>query len=248
MKEIIVEGDDEVDLCGTKKKTSKNIFVLSSLVVFAFMLGVLQQQYGLPVWGSPVAHADESARLETVCALKKSFTESSGEGAKQTSFVQDELCGVTTQTGVSVNPTSLEQEITALVAGYPLMDMTATIAKQERPVAAFLVGIAKKESNWGKHAPIKNGGDCYNYWGYKGAGGRGNASGYACFVSKEEAVATVAGRLFTLVRIQHLDTPAKMLVWKCGSSCAGHSPESVRSWIGTVDTYYKKITAPDDRG
>ncbi len=138
-------------------------------------------------------------------------------------------------------PTSLELEIRTLVTGYPIETMAPVIATYDREVARLIVGIAKKESDWGRHVPTQGGRDCYNYWGYKGSGSLGTALGYACFETSEEAVKIVGDRLSTLVSQRQASSPEKLIVWKCGSSCSGHSPESVRSWIADVRVYYDRI-------
>lgn len=136
----------------------------------------------------------------------------------------------------------LEATIHTMVSGYPIAVMAPAIANYDRAVAALIVGIAKKESDWGKHVPLTPAGeDCFNYWGYKGAGSRGTAMGHGCFGSPEEAVTAVGNRLTQLVEIRQGSNPSSMIIWKCGSSCATHSPESVRKWISDVDIYYQKI-------
>lgn len=136
----------------------------------------------------------------------------------------------------------LDREIRELAAGYPLEVMAPAIAEYDREVAALIVGIAKKESNWGKRVPVDAAGkDCFNYWGFKGAGTRGVAMGHGCFGSPEEAVRAVGNRIAELVNIKKTSEPKNMIIWKCGSSCATHSPESVRKWISDVDIYYRKI-------
>lgn len=137
----------------------------------------------------------------------------------------------------------LHQEIQALVVGFPMETMALAIAHYDREIAGLLVGIGKKESNWGKHTPKLAGDECFNFWGYRGAGSRGLTSdGYGCWNSPEEAVKTVGDRLVTLRTLRASAEPARMVVWKCGSSCAGHSDESVRKWIADVDHYYRAIT------
>ena len=139
----------------------------------------------------------------------------------------------------------LESRVARMVEGYPIAQMTEVIAKQDKTTAAFLVGIGKKESNWGKRVPRDEAGaDCFNYWGYRGAGSRGIAMGHGCFGSPEEAVGIVAGRLDTLIAEYQFRTAAEMVVWKCGWSCDGHSNESVKKWIADVG-YYKKKIEPD---
>ncbi len=137
-----------------------------------------------------------------------------------------------------------QQELELLLAGHPMEAMAESIALQDRTVAAFLVGIAKKESNWGKHSPSKGGQDCFNYWGYKTSGTRGQSMGYACFGSVEEAVDVTGSRISHFVHETNRRTPAQMVViWKCGSSCATHAPGSVSKWIADVQIYYNKVLA-----
>lgn len=150
-----------------------------------------------------------------------------------------------TVSGTFVNPRQamLEKKVGDLVHDYPIAQMTDIIAKQDKTTAAFLVGIAKKESNWGKRVPrADDGSDCYNYWGYRGAGSRGIAMGHGCFGSPEEAVGVVGGRIDTLVHEYKFQTAAEMVVWKCGWSCDGHSNQSVKKWIADVGFYKQKIS------
>lgn len=131
--------------------------------------------------------------------------------------------------------------LVSTLQGEPMEAMVPFLAKRDRETSAFLVSIARKESSWGEHAPTKDGIDCYNYWGYKGEGSRGAGMGYACFASPEEAVAVVGDRLSELVHEKHLDSPDRLIVWKCGSSCEGHSPESVAKWISDVGIVYSRF-------
>ncbi|HHX58753.1 MAG TPA: hypothetical protein GX706_03230 [Candidatus Moranbacteria bacterium] len=133
-----------------------------------------------------------------------------------------------------------EKAIGEVLKGTPMSKMTTAIAQQEKIVAAFLVGIALKESSFGVHAPSKNGRDCYNYWGYKGSSNL-TVSGYSCFSSPEQAVQVVGKRLEKLAINQKLDTPAKMIIWKCGNSCSGHDPAGVAKWIKDVSINFHKI-------
>jgi hypothetical protein len=64
--------------------------------------------------------------------------------------------------------------------------------------------------------------------------------GHTCFDSPKDAVDTVAGRLQDLVQ-SDIDTPQEMVIWKCGSSCAGHSEYSVNKWISDVEMYFEEI-------
>ncbi len=135
---------------------------------------------------------------------------------------------------------STENQLHQMVGGAPIKEMIPFIAKLDRKVAAFVVGIAKKESDWGRHAPSQGGRTCYNYWGYKGSGSRGTSMGYACFGSPEEAVEIVGKRIETLVA-KNINEPRKMLVWKCGSSCSGHDPAGVQKWVSDVSLYFGKV-------
>ena len=242
MNEIIATGDDEEDL-GSSVTRSRNTLA-SLIVVWMFVIGV-QQWGGDIVWRSPVAHADSTQQTHNFCVLKKDFLVSLRSNETRATKVADEVCDAASTApalvDVSTDAQALTQEVLEVIGQYPMAQMADAIGKQDRIVAAFLVGIAKKESDFGKHRPTKNGADCYNYWGYKGSGANGSASGYACFATPEEAVSIVGARLFALAHTKHLDTPAKMISWKCGSSCTGHSPESVSGWIGTVDGYFKKL-------
>ena len=131
-----------------------------------------------------------------------------------------------------------EAELKNLLAGYPIKRMVPYIAKENKTVAAFLIGIARKESTWGVHAPRLNGRDCYNYWGYKG--GYNLVDGYSCFSSPEQAVSVVGGRLQTLVD-QNLNTPSRMVVWKCGGQCAADS--GAGGWISAVSAYFYEFNS-----
>lgn len=135
----------------------------------------------------------------------------------------------------------LQEEIYEMVKGYPIEQMVPYIVEWDPKVAAFLVSIAKKESAWGKRVPVLNGEDCYNYWGYRGIRDRMGTGGHTCFDSPKDAVDTVGKRIYELVIKQNLDTPDKMIVWKCGSSCAGHSNYGVQKWISDVNLYFQKI-------
>lgn len=135
----------------------------------------------------------------------------------------------------------LEEEIRRIVKGYPIEKMVPEIAKKDRMVAAFLVAIAKKESNWGKRVPVRDGQDCYNYWGYRGIREKMGSGGHTCFDSPRDAVDTVAKRLEMLVEREKLNTPEKMVVWKCGYDCSWDSKTAVRKWISDVDLYFQKL-------
>jgi predicted RND superfamily exporter protein len=139
-----------------------------------------------------------------------------------------------------IKPSQMERKIQEMVSGHPILEMTPYIATKDREVAAYLVAIAKKESNWGKRSPQKSGKNCYNYWGYRGNYNETN-SGYSCFESPEQAVNVVGERIEELVE-KNIDTPQEIaVVWKCGWDCSNHKPGSVQKWIKDVNYYFKKV-------
>lgn len=129
--------------------------------------------------------------------------------------------------------------LSEMVQGHPISEMIPYISKRDKKVAAFLVAIAKKESDWGTHSPKVDGRDCFNYWGFKG-GYKPTPSGYSCFDSTEQAISVVGDKIESLIE-KKIDTPERMLVWKCGSSCKGHDPEGVRKWVADVKAYWQKL-------
>lgn len=136
---------------------------------------------------------------------------------------------------------ALEENIKKMVRGYPIEQMVPYILEKDNMTAAFLVSIAKKESNWGKRVPVLDGEDCFNYWGYRGIRDRMGTGGHTCFDSPEDAVDTVGKRITTLVKKYDLTTPEDMIIWKCGSSCATHSSYGVKKWILDVGYYFEKV-------
>ena len=143
--------------------------------------------------------------------------------------------------GAKMN-SAFEQKMDQMVQGYPIESMVPQIAQKDKKVAAFMISIAKKESNWGKRVPVSDldGKNCYNYWGYRGENPIGTG-GHTCFKSPQEAVDVVSKRLGELINDDNLDSPQKLVVWKCGDACESDNPMSVRKWIKDVGYYYQKI-------
>jgi hypothetical protein len=133
----------------------------------------------------------------------------------------------------------LKSDVEKIVVNTPMAAMTDSISGKPRTVAAFIVGIAMKESKFGVYAPHVGGHDCFNYWGLK-AGGKTTAGGYTCFSSPDEAV-DIAGKTIEKMVAKGVRTPAQAISWKCGSSCAGHGAENVRKWISDVGVNFYKI-------
>jgi hypothetical protein len=134
-----------------------------------------------------------------------------------------------------------EKKVRSMVKGYPIEKMVPYILEKDQIVAAFLIGIARKESSWGVHVPVLDGQDCYNYWGYRGQRKLMGTGGHTCFNSRKDAVDTVAKRIEWLVENQNRNTPDKMIIWKCGSACNKDNPEAVRKWISDVNLYFNKL-------
>lgn len=135
----------------------------------------------------------------------------------------------------------LKSDIAGIVKNTPMAAMVDPISEKDRTVAAFIVGIAMKESKFGIYSPKLGGRDCYNYWGFKG-GGKTVAGGYTCFGSPEDAVDAVGNKIEKMVR-KGVRNPAQAISWKCGSSCAGHDPGGVRKWIADVGVNFYKINS-----
>jgi len=133
----------------------------------------------------------------------------------------------------------LHKNVSKIIKGTPMEKMTDAIANRDETTAAFIVGIAMKESKFGKYSPKKEGRECYNYWGYRGKENT-TKSGYSCFDSPDHAIKVVGDRISRIVK-QGAQTPEQMISWKCGSTCAGHSPESVDKWIADVGINYYRI-------
>lgn len=137
----------------------------------------------------------------------------------------------------------LFQDIKELTQDHPLESMSRYIAEYDLMTAAYVVAIAKKESNWGKISPLDSDGThCYNYWGFRlQSYERVTPSGYSCFSSPKEAVDVIAHRIYEMIYTQDRAEPEKMVAWKCGYDCSTHSTQSVNKWISDVDFYVKKV-------
>ncbi len=142
----------------------------------------------------------------------------------------------------------LKKEVAEIITGTPMEPMIDAISEQDRIVAAFLVGIALKESGLGRRVPVDvNGNDCYNYWGFRSRTERMGTGGHSCFNSPEEAIKIVGRRIHELAVEYNRNTPQKMLVWKCGSSCATHSPASVSKWVSDVSIYFNRLNSSQNQ-
>jgi hypothetical protein len=136
--------------------------------------------------------------------------------------------------------TEFNKKFREAIGSRPMAEMVPFLSKLNRQTAAFLVAIAKKESDLGVHTPKKNGRECFNFWGYRGKEDT-TESGYSCFASPEQAVEIVGNRIESLLD-KKIDTPSKMVVWKCGRDCeAAGGQAAANKWIMDVAGLYNKL-------
>lgn len=165
-----------------------------------------------------------------------------GESAEEGNRFVDEVVNNLESLREAKKKQVLEVKIREMVAGYPIEEMVPFILEKDQIVAAFLIGIAKKESAWGKRVPLLGKHDCFNYWGYRGKRRFMGTGGHTCFNSQKDAVDTVSRRLEKLIYTEKVDTPAEMMVvWKCGYDCSEHTKESTKKWIQDVDLYFHQL-------
>lgn len=159
-------------------------------------------------------------------------------------FIQRTNSEIKKETKLAILPernVELERKIRNLTDGFPIAGMANQISQKDERTAAFLIAIAKKESNWGLRVPVLNGQDCFNYWGYRGIRERMGSEGHTCFDSRRDAVNTISKRLAFLIQENEIDTPEKLVIWKCGQNCENQDREAVNKWIEDVSFYYDKV-------
>jgi hypothetical protein len=226
-----------------RKNKSKDLAVKKSLPILTFLIIILIGIGITKTWSQEdqfYAHA-----YELPLANNKEFKFLITAEAKNVIIPADDIIDQDLkENAIDILQTDtdkkLKDKLYEMVGNSPIKDMVEHIAKKDQRVAALLIGIAKKESSFGSASPSKDGKTCFNYWGYKGSASRGTGMGYACFSDEKEAVEVVGQRIKNLVD-KNLDTPSKMIVWKCGSSCAGHDKGSVKKWISDVEIYFNRI-------
>lgn len=218
-------------------KNSNILFFAVALMIFAGMISLWDSQTTSLAQAYTGGNAMVKIQSPLFDEQSKIFEDVSSQ-SNQTIVPKDELRKKVQMDG-GINSGQFAQKIYEIVGDAPIREMVPFISARDEMVAAFLVGIAKKESSFGLASPSKNGETCYNYWGYKGTGGQGTAMGYACFASAEEAIRVVGDRIEVLVD-KDRNTPARMVnTWKCGTSCAGDP--GAPSWVSTVAFYFDKI-------
>lgn len=216
-----------------------NVSIVGSLVFGMFLMTFIYRYLG----PNADAHSNKAkANKEVQKVLGDSSQKDENSDKEDSRNYEDYVAKImSSYQDDSDNEKKLKSEILKMVKGTPMEKMAPFIAKQDRIVAAFLVAIAKKESSWGKHVPVLNGEDCYNYWGYRGIRKKMGTGGHTCFDSPKDAVETVAKRIDFLVNSEKLDTPEKFKVWKCGYDCSWDDPSAVRKWVQDVDYYFEKF-------
>jgi hypothetical protein len=216
-------------------KNSSILFAALLLIIFGSMVRLFDQ--------SSIQYAQASTRQESPSLKLDSplLVQPENPFFAQKELEQAPKTFVAVLGNEKIENQEFAQKIYDLVGESPIKEMVPFISKRDQKVAAFLIGIAKKESSFGLASPSKDGKTCYNYWGYKGEGQRGVGMGYACFASAEEAVTTVGNRIQVLVEKER-NTPSRMVdTWKCGKSCVGDP--GAPGWVSTVALYFEKIVS-----
>jgi|GEM_PF-644137 len=210
-----------------------------SLVIFSFSF-YFQNQFGQ----GAVAQSDIDSTSEgrVAGASDTKIAGGDSEDGSPLKLADEEIIMTLLGKIEDLKQEDFEREILKYVKGKPMEPMAPYIAKQPRIVAAFIVGIAMKESKFGVYAPHdSNGRDCLNYWGYRGRENT-TTSGYSCFESPEHAIQVIGKKIASLTD-RGISNPAEMISWKCGSTCAGHGAENVRKWISDVGINFYKINS-----
>ncbi len=211
-----------------------NLSVVGAVIFGMFTMSMIYKYLGQSV--SAKIQDSQSAQEQ----LDNAGESVSGEGAeKELSADIDNKYFTQLLSEEDLPQAVLEKRMGEMVAGYPIEKMVPRIAEKDPVVAAFMISIAKQESDWGKHVPVYKGEDCWNYWGYRGKNPVGTG-GHTCFSSLEDAVDTVAKRLEFLVSNKKLNTPAKMIIWKCGD-CSWDNQRDMQRWISAVNMYFQKL-------
>lgn len=223
------------------ERCKRNLSVRVNILVILILVLAMRLFFYAGFWGKE-AYAEqirltkeiELENIDLLVRIKDNLEQRESEG-KPEQVCREDLVEDKNNSGLD------ESKVYSLTSGHPIEEMIPFILKRDKKTASFLIAIAKKESNWGLHIPTKKGQNCYNYWGYRG---RENPteSGYSCFDSPKQAIEIVGNRIDELIG-QQINTAQKMLVWKCGSSCAGHGSQDVKKWVSDVNLYYNKLNS-----
>jgi hypothetical protein len=225
-----------------------NLSLIGSLIFGMFLMTMIYRYLG-PGAQAKMQEAKDKVETEQIMQKQEAERVLGEELVRQEveKKAQDEYTAKLLVDSVNAKQADFEKEIREMVKGYPIEQMVSEIAKKDRVVAAFLIGIARKESSWGVHVPVLNGEDCFNYWGYRGIREKMGTGGHTCFNSPKDAVDTVAKRIEFLVLDKKLNTPDKMVIWKCGSNCAVTGGQAAANkWIDDVNFYFRKFDLKKD--
>ena len=219
-----------------------NVSLIGSLIFGMFLMTMIYRYLGQGARAEETASAVATQQLaenNVSGAVLGEETDSDAQQKERDEYTAKLLAEVANKKNSEFEKTLLE-----MVHGYPIEKMVPEIAKQDRTVAVFLVAIAKKESSWGEHAPVLDGEDCLNYWGFRKKRERMGSGGHTCFDDIPDAVESAAGRINALVYDEKIDTPEKMVLpWKCGYDCSWDNPAAVQKWISDVEYYFNKLDA-----
>lgn len=217
-----------------------NVSLVGSIVLGMFLMGVIYHYLGQGAFAKTQELELTNRELDGL-VLGESDTKQGMNTEAEASFITELLKEYGNQEE-EANDSIMEDKIKEMTKGYPIEKMAAEISRKDKIVAAFLIGIAKKESGWGVHVPLLKGQDCYNYWGYRGQRKRMGTGGHTCFDSPKDAIDTVSKRIEFLIYNEKRNTPGKMVeVWKCGYDCSWDNPKNVKKWVSDVDMYFREI-------
>jgi len=213
-----------------------NLSIVSSLIFGMFLMTMMYRYLG-----QGASAGEKLAKIESPQAQVLS-----AEDEKKSKEIEDQIAEQILEEHAKIREeaekNSFEGKIKTMTKGYPIEKMAPEIARQDKIVAAFLVGIAKKESDWGKHVPVLEGKDCYNYWGFRAQREKMGTGGHTCFDSRSDAVTSVAKRIKNIIEKEKIKTPEGMVtVWKCGYDCSWDSPGAVKKWVKDVDGYFDEV-------
>ncbi len=219
-----------------KTKTFASTMAVMLIATFVTIFAIDYRENNSSAKDMAMLHVEQAEK--TVRAQTTVLGAKDEKIAKQFDQKLDEFVLNTLQKFDNVKEEELEEEIKAILKGSPMEEMAPLIAKKDRTVAAFLVGIAMKESGFGRRVPVLNGQNCFNYWGYRGIRKKMGTGGHTCFNSAQDAIDTVGGRLERLVKTE-VDTPKEMVLWKCGSAC--DKDPNAGKWIKDVNINFSKL-------
>ena len=217
-----------------------NLSIVSSIIFGMFLMTMMYRYLGQ----GASAKDGELVVLRGPSAIETTLSKTNnGDGSVVLGEADEKLEEEKSNIFPGSERNAMKEKIRDLAKGYPIEKMAEEIAQKDPKVAAFVVSIAKKESDWGKRVPALSGvDDCFNYWGFKLQREKMGTGGHTCFDSRKDAVDAVSKRIEQLVYEEKIDTPEEMAVaWKCGYDCSWDDPKNVKKWVSDVDRYYKQL-------